>query len=108
MRGRGEDEVHDQCFEELVAVAHGIRMPVLSSLQILIADDHEIVRRALTSLLSSRPGWVVRAEDLARDRLKSFLYSAALARRLTWRHHGYSCHKFWELGFSLRKCAART
>jgi DNA-binding NarL/FixJ family response regulator len=37
-------------------------MPILNNLRILIADDHEIVRRGLTSLLSSRPGWVVCAE----------------------------------------------
>jgi DNA-binding NarL/FixJ family response regulator len=37
-------------------------MPALNNLRILIADDHEIVRRGLTSLLSSRPGWVVCAE----------------------------------------------
>ena len=34
----------------------------MGHLRILIADDHEIVRRGLTSLLSSRPGWVVCAE----------------------------------------------
>jgi len=33
-----------------------------SQLRILIADDHEVVRRGLTSLLSSRPGWIVCAE----------------------------------------------
>src|ERR1700680_3023706 len=37
-------------------------MPNLNNLRILIADDHEVVRRGLTSLLSSRPGWVVCAE----------------------------------------------
>ena len=31
-------------------------------LRILIADDHEIIRRGLRALLSSRPGWVVCAE----------------------------------------------
>jgi DNA-binding NarL/FixJ family response regulator len=34
----------------------------LKSLRILIADDHEIIRRGLRSLLSSRPGWVICAE----------------------------------------------
>jgi DNA-binding NarL/FixJ family response regulator len=34
----------------------------MGDLRILIADDHEVVRRGLTSLLSSRPGWVVCAE----------------------------------------------
>jgi DNA-binding NarL/FixJ family response regulator len=34
----------------------------LNNLRILIADDHEVVRRGLTSLLSSRRGWVVCAE----------------------------------------------
>jgi DNA-binding NarL/FixJ family response regulator len=37
-------------------------MPNLNNLRILIADDHEVVRRGLTSLLSSRRGWVVCAE----------------------------------------------
>ena len=37
-------------------------MPALNNLRILIADDHEIVRRGLTSLLSSRPDWIVCAE----------------------------------------------
>jgi DNA-binding NarL/FixJ family response regulator len=37
-------------------------MPVLNNLRILIADDHEIVRLGLTSLLASRPGWEVCAE----------------------------------------------
>jgi DNA-binding NarL/FixJ family response regulator len=32
------------------------------SLRILIADDHELVRRGLKALLSSKPGWVVCAE----------------------------------------------
>lgn len=34
----------------------------MGHLRILVADDHEVVRRGLTSLLSSRPGWVVCAE----------------------------------------------
>ncbi|HZP32043.1 MAG TPA: response regulator transcription factor [Candidatus Acidoferrales bacterium] len=33
-----------------------------SNLRVLIADDHEIVRRGLRTLVSSRPGWVVCAE----------------------------------------------
>jgi DNA-binding NarL/FixJ family response regulator len=37
-------------------------MPNLNNLRILIADDHEVVRRGLTSLLSSTRGWVVCAE----------------------------------------------
>lgn len=37
-------------------------MPALNNLRILIADDHEIVRRGLKALLSSRPGWVVCGE----------------------------------------------
>jgi len=37
-------------------------MPVLNNLRILIADDHEIVRRGLKALFSSRPGWIVCAE----------------------------------------------
>ncbi len=34
----------------------------MSNLRILVADDHDIIRRGLKSLLSSRPGWVVCAE----------------------------------------------
>jgi DNA-binding NarL/FixJ family response regulator len=34
----------------------------MSSLRILVADDHDIIRRGLKALLSSRPGWVVCAE----------------------------------------------
>lgn len=37
-------------------------MPGLNDLRILVADDHEIVRRGLKTLLSSRPGWTVCAE----------------------------------------------
>ena len=37
-------------------------MPALNNLRILVADDHEIVRRGLRSLLSSRRGWVVCGE----------------------------------------------
>lgn len=33
-----------------------------SQLRILIADDHELVRRGVKALLSSHPGWVVCAE----------------------------------------------
>src|ERR1700747_2818923 len=32
------------------------------SIRILIADDHDLVRRGLKALLSSKPGWVVCAE----------------------------------------------
>jgi DNA-binding NarL/FixJ family response regulator len=38
------------------------QMPVLNNLRILVADDHEVVRRGLVTVLSSRPGWVVCAE----------------------------------------------
>jgi DNA-binding NarL/FixJ family response regulator len=34
----------------------------LKNLRILIADDHEIIRRGLRALLSSRPDWVICAE----------------------------------------------
>src|SRR5437660_407866 len=34
----------------------------MSNLRILVADDHDIIRRGLRALLSSRPGWVVCAE----------------------------------------------
>jgi DNA-binding NarL/FixJ family response regulator len=37
-------------------------MPVLNNLRILIADDHEIVRRGLKAVLLSKPNWVVCAE----------------------------------------------
>ncbi len=37
-------------------------MPALNDLRILIADDHEIVRRGLKALLSAKPGWTVCAE----------------------------------------------
>jgi DNA-binding NarL/FixJ family response regulator len=37
-------------------------MPLLNNLRILIADDHEIVRKGLTTLLASRSGWVICAE----------------------------------------------
>jgi CheY-like chemotaxis protein len=40
-------------------------MPNLNNLRILIADDHEVVRRGLRALLSSRPGWVVCGEARA-------------------------------------------
>src|SRR5207237_3770657 len=34
----------------------------MSPLRILVADDHEVVRRGLCSLLKSHPGWEVCAE----------------------------------------------
>ncbi len=34
----------------------------MSNLRILVADDHDIIRRGLKALLASRPGWVVCAE----------------------------------------------
>lgn len=37
-------------------------MPDLNKLRILIADDHEVVRRGLRTLLTSRAGWVVCGE----------------------------------------------
>ena len=37
-------------------------MPLLTNLRILIADDHEIVRKGLKTLLASRSGWVICAE----------------------------------------------
>jgi DNA-binding NarL/FixJ family response regulator len=37
-------------------------MPLLNNLRILIADDHEIVRKGLKTLLASRAGWVICAE----------------------------------------------
>jgi len=43
-------------------MAQGTRMPVLNTLRILIADDHEIVRKGLKTLLASGSGWVICAE----------------------------------------------
>jgi DNA-binding NarL/FixJ family response regulator len=37
-------------------------MPDADNLRILVVDDHEIIRRGLKALLSSRPGWTVCAE----------------------------------------------
>lgn len=37
-------------------------MQTAEKLRILIADDHEIIRRGLKALLCSRPGWVICAE----------------------------------------------
>ena len=37
-------------------------MQASNQLRILIADDHELVRRGVKALLSSKPGWVVCAE----------------------------------------------
>jgi DNA-binding NarL/FixJ family response regulator len=37
-------------------------MPLLSNVRILVADDHELVRRGLVTLLSSRPNWSVCAQ----------------------------------------------
>jgi DNA-binding NarL/FixJ family response regulator len=45
-------------------------------LRILIADDHELVRRGLRSLLESQPGWQVVAE--AKDGAEAVQKSAAL------------------------------
>lgn len=36
--------------------------PAMSSLKILVVDDHDIIRRGLKDLLSSKPGWEVCAE----------------------------------------------
>jgi DNA-binding NarL/FixJ family response regulator len=37
-------------------------MPALNNIRILVADDHEIIRRGLRALFASRPDWVVCAE----------------------------------------------
>jgi DNA-binding NarL/FixJ family response regulator len=39
-----------------------IDQPVLNNLRILVADDYEIVRKGLKTLLASRSGWVICAE----------------------------------------------
>jgi DNA-binding NarL/FixJ family response regulator len=46
----------------VVVPLRGEEMPHLNELRILVADDHEIVRRGLKTLLASRPGWTVCAE----------------------------------------------
>ncbi len=37
-------------------------MPLLGNVRMLVADDHELVRRGLVTLLSSRPNWIVCAQ----------------------------------------------
>lgn len=37
-------------------------MPNRNNLQILVADDHEIIRRGIKALLCSQPGWTICAE----------------------------------------------
>jgi DNA-binding NarL/FixJ family response regulator len=44
--------------------------------RVLIADDHELVRRGLRSLLESRPGWEICGE--ARDGVEAVEMSKAL------------------------------
>ena len=34
----------------------------MTALRILVADDHEIVRRGICALLTSRPGWEICGE----------------------------------------------
>jgi DNA-binding NarL/FixJ family response regulator len=46
-------------------------MRALNTLRILIADDHETVRRGLKALLTSRPGWIVCAEASSRREVVS-------------------------------------
>ena len=43
-------------------MAQGRLMPLLNNLRILIADDHDIVRKGLKTLVASRSGWVICAE----------------------------------------------
>lgn len=45
-----------------ISLTEGRGIPALKDLRILIADDHEIVRRGLRRVLSSRAGWTVCAE----------------------------------------------
>ena len=45
-----------------VEIRSGPRRSVLSALRILVADDHEVVRRGLCALLKSHDGWEVCAE----------------------------------------------
>jgi DNA-binding NarL/FixJ family response regulator len=43
----------------------------MKSVRILVADDHEVVRRGVCSLLESRPGWTVVGEAITgRDAVK--------------------------------------
>jgi DNA-binding NarL/FixJ family response regulator len=48
----------------------------LSALRILIADDHEVARRGIRSLLEGRPGWEVCGE--AKDGREAVEYATAL------------------------------
>jgi DNA-binding NarL/FixJ family response regulator len=48
----------------------------LSALRILIADDHEVARRGIRSLLESHPGWEVCGE--AKDGREAVEYATAL------------------------------
>jgi DNA-binding NarL/FixJ family response regulator len=62
----------------------GRRMPLLNNLRILIADDHDIVRKGLKTLLASRSGWVICAEaGTGRDAV-----ALAVKHRPRHRDHG--------------------
>lgn len=62
MRGSEESEIAWRLVNHSGVIHSGGSMAILSNLRILIADDHDIVRRGLSSLVSSRPGWSVCAE----------------------------------------------
>src|SRR5437879_2572014 len=62
MPGRDEREIRTRHSEAFVERPSGTRMPVLNNLRTLIADDHEVMRRGLKALFSSRPGWILCAE----------------------------------------------
>src|SRR5450432_88946 len=46
----------------LFGKTHGKRRRAMEALRLLVADDHEIVRKGLRSLLEAQPGWQVTAE----------------------------------------------
>lgn len=59
-----------------LADASFARRSAMNSYRILIADDHEVVRRGVRSLLTSHPGWEVCAE--AKDGREAVEYSKEL------------------------------
>ena len=54
----------------------------MGALRIMVADDHEVVRRGLRALLETRPGWQVCAEAAdGRDVLKKDIRIEARCNR---------------------------
>lgn len=48
--------------ENETGMSHIPLRPSMSNLEILVVDDHDIIRRGLTKLLTAKPGWEVCAE----------------------------------------------